>query len=239
MLGNFDWARTLATELPTVPKPSSAIFNVPLLMLRVVFFVEARFPAVAFFWAMAMLVVDSFCALAPGLEAGDGLVGKQLESGDAAGFDRLFYFGIEEGIVEADLCGIGGGVAVEDGRATRPIEGGEAHRARFAAGVDGAAGKLEATQRLAGGADGHDLGVCGGVVVKGDAIDAGGDDDAVADDHGAEGTAGTTGNVLGRERDGLFHEGGVAISKGRIFLWLLRRHVGLPYRPFRRAVVAG
>jgi len=40
-----------------------------------VFFAEARFPAVGFFWVMAILVVDSFCLVAPGMETGDGLVG--------------------------------------------------------------------------------------------------------------------------------------------------------------------
>src|SRR5271168_1422896 len=76
MFGNLDCASTLATEPPTVPKPSSATLRMGLAVDAAVFFAEARFPAVdffwAFFWAMAMLVVDSFCLIAPGLKAGDG-----------------------------------------------------------------------------------------------------------------------------------------------------------------------
>jgi hypothetical protein len=52
-LENFDCASSFATELPTVPKPSRATFNVEFLCEAALFEAETRFPAV-FFWAIAI-----------------------------------------------------------------------------------------------------------------------------------------------------------------------------------------
>ncbi len=48
---------------------------------------------------------------------------------------------VEKGVVEAGRGSIRSGVAVVDGVAARPVDGGEAHGAGFAAGVDLAAGE--------------------------------------------------------------------------------------------------
>ena len=125
----------------------------------------------------AISVLDLIRLVAPRVEAGHGFVGEQAVHGQGA--LRRWASAtslIQEGVVEAGGGCVRGGVAIEDGVAARPVERGEAHRAGFAAGVDVAAVKLEAAESLAGGADGDDLGVGGGVVGCGDLIDAGGDD---------------------------------------------------------------
>ena len=140
----------------------------------------------AIFWLPCQYSILAV-VLAPCVEAGDGLVAA---AGWMVGILRWssgrFNLVVEEGVVEAGGGGIGGGVAVEDGVAARPVERGEAHGAGLATGVDLAAGELEGAERRAGGADGDDLGVGGGVVGGGDQVDAGGDDLAVAHDDRAE-----------------------------------------------------
>ena len=156
-------------------------------------------------------VIDSVGETAPCVEAGDGLGAEHLLGGDDAlgyGLDDLV---VEEGVVEACVGGIGLGSAEEDGLTARPVDGGEAHGARLAACVDGAALKLEVAEFLTGGADREDLGVGGRVVILGDAIDGGGDDLACAHDDGSEGSPTAGDDVLGRQVDGHLHVVRVAL----------------------------
>jgi len=115
-------------------------------------------------------------------------------------------FVIDEGVVEAGAGGFDAGVGVVDGGGAGPVHGAEAHGAGFATGVDFAAFELEGTELLAGFADGHDFGVGGGVVGRGDAVGGGGDDLAVFDDDGAEWAARAGEDIVHREIDGHFHE---------------------------------
>ena len=63
---------------------------------------------------------------------------------------------------------------------------GQAHGAWLAAGVEGGPAEIEGAESAAGAADGGDLGVGGGVVVGGDAVDAVERLTVGGDDHGAE-----------------------------------------------------
>lgn len=55
---------------------------------------------------------------------------------------------------------------------TRPVDCGKAHRAGLATRINFTAGKVECAQLGAGVADGHDLGMCGWIVGRGDAVPA-------------------------------------------------------------------
>ena len=96
---------------------------------------------------------------------------------------------VDERVIEADVFGVGLVVAVVEFVDMGPVDGAEAHWARLARRVNLAAGKVEGVEFGAGGADGADLGMSRGVTVGGDAVDAGGNDFAVARDNGAERSA--------------------------------------------------
>lgn len=113
---------------------------------------------------------------------------------------------VQECIIEADACGIGGAIAEKDRLAARPVKGGQAHGAGLAACVDFAAIELKLAEDLAGVTNGNDLRVCGGVVGGGDLVGAGCDDLVVFDDEGAKRATAAAAHVFRGERDGLLHE---------------------------------
>jgi hypothetical protein len=123
---------------------------------------------------------------------------------------------VEEGVVEAGGCGVGSGVAVVDGAEARPVDGGEAHGAGLAAGVDLTAGEGEGVELRAGTADGYDLRVGGWVVAGGDEVGADGHDVAVSHDDRAEWASAAGEDVLGGQVDGLLHEDWVSRHELRI-----------------------
>ena len=102
---------------------------------------------------------------------------------------RQRYLVVDELVAEIDVVGIGGGVAVVDFLYPAPVDGAEAHRTRFARRVDDAVVEFECTELAAGGTDGGHLGMGGGVVVRGDAVDTSSDHRALAHYDSAEGTA--------------------------------------------------
>jgi len=126
------------------------------------------------------------------------------------------YFLIDETVVEADICGILGCIAVVDGAAAGPVDRGQTHGAGFAAGVDIAVRELEGVKLPACLADGNDLGVGGGVVVCGDAVGCARDDLAAFDDDGAKGPSSTAGDVVCGETDGLTHEPGIGLQTAHL-----------------------
>src|ERR1035437_4336818 len=134
--GNFDSTRTRATELPTVPKPSSAIFIGAPLERGVAFFaVDADFGREVL-RLIAMSVFDLIGTSPPRVETLDRVVAQQALGRNSPLVERTFYLFIKERIVEAGGGGIGGGIAVKDGVAARPVERGQAHWARLATRVD-------------------------------------------------------------------------------------------------------
>src|SRR6266481_2705953 len=91
---------------------------------------------------------------------------------------RAFQFVVDEGIIEARGRRIARGRAEIHALRSRPVNRPQAHRARFAAGVNFAAGEFKRAQYAAGFANRGHLRVRGGVVRRCDAICAGGDDAA-------------------------------------------------------------
>ncbi len=71
---------------------------------------------------------------------------------------------IDQRVVKPGLSGILASGGKVDSVRPRPIDGPEAHRARFATAVDGASGELMCAENFAGIPDGHNLGVGGRVV---------------------------------------------------------------------------
>ena len=112
---------------------------------------------------------------------------RSMAEGMAAVADGQGEFAIEEGVVERDAGCVGAGVAEPDAIDAGPVDGGEAHGAGLAAGVDFAAVEAEGVEVSAGGADGFDFRVGGGVVVAGDGVAAFADDGAISDETAPKG----------------------------------------------------
>jgi hypothetical protein len=115
---------------------------------------------------------------------------------------------VDEGVVESRGGGIACAAGVENARGSGPVNCTQTHRTRLAGRVEVAAVELECGEVRAGGANGDDFGVGGGVVGGGDAIDAFGEDLCVAGDDGSEGAAAVA-DVFECEGDGALHEGGI------------------------------
>ena len=77
---------------------------------------------------------------------------------------------INELVVEADLCRILSVVGIIDSVEVRPIDGTQAHRTRFARGINLAPLQVECLQGTSCLTNGIHLGMGGRVVVDGDAI---------------------------------------------------------------------
>src|ERR1039458_8671268 len=73
--------------------------------------------------------------------------------------NRQRDFPVDEVIIEIDSRRVLAGVAVEDIPQARPVDRGQAHRARLATGVKVAIVQLERLQALAGLANGDNLGM--------------------------------------------------------------------------------
>src|ERR1700738_716532 len=137
MPGNFAAVSTVATELPTVPKPSSATLatapDLPAVTFafeRVLFFAAA---VACFLLFVAMvLVVDSAGVLAPCVEAGDRLVPQQIDGGDPALREGERNLPVKKRVVEAGLRSVRCGAAEVDAVQPRPVDGREAHGAGLA-----------------------------------------------------------------------------------------------------------
>ncbi len=85
MSGSFDDASTRATELPTVPKPSSAIFTGAAAETSVVF-EDSCLPVFVreVLRLIAMSIINSIGKSAPCVEALHRLAGQQARHGDSA-----------------------------------------------------------------------------------------------------------------------------------------------------------
>jgi hypothetical protein len=157
----------------------------------------------------------------PKLERFPGWFAEERGAGDGALLGGTSEFAVEEGVVEGGAGRVGAGVAVPDAIHAGPVDGREAHGAGLTTGIDFAAFERESGQGLAGGADGADFGVGGGIVLLGDAVGCFADEDAGADNDGAEGSALAGADVFRGERDGATHEfrvgraGKVAHGRGK------------------------
>src|SRR5664280_349501 len=209
--GSFDSAITRATELPTVPNPSSAIFTgapeASVVFVRVVTAFRNEVLRL-----IAMSVIDSIGKSAPCVEALHRLVGQQTRHGDSALVERAAHLLIEQGVVEAGIAGVCRGVAIKNRVAARPEERGQAHRAGLATGVDHASGELKVAQSLARSADRDHFGMGRGVVGRRHQVGAGGDDLAIAHHHRAKRASAAGENIPGGQRDRSPHEDGIAFD---------------------------
>ena len=97
-----------------------------------------------------------------------------------------------------------------------PVDGTQAHGARFARGVDNATREVERVQLLASPANGVHFRMSRGVEIDGDTITAAGNDFSVLDDDSAEGTAATQ-HTLAGQPDGLTHKSAVLFCDGYSF----------------------
>ena len=86
-----------------------------------------------------------------------------------------------------------------------PINGTQTHGARFARGIEVAAGEVESAQLTAGRTYGLYFGMSRGVVVGRDAVDTGGYHPAVFDNDCPKGTTSVL-DVVGGQTNGLAHE---------------------------------
>ncbi len=84
-----------------------------------------------------------------------------------------FNLFVEKGVVEAGGSRIGGTASVENRIASRPVDRGEAHRARLATGIDVAAAKLKTSERSTRIANCYNLAMRRRVVGCRDKISAG------------------------------------------------------------------
>lgn len=156
--------------------------------------------------ATCRLVGDLVGLVSPGAECGERFVAHQLRRGDAATrVDRL-NFAVDEGVVETDSGGVVGRIGVIETRETSPIDGAKTHGAGLTGGVELAVLQFERCEFGAGAANGEDLGVSGGIVARGDLVDAFGNDLAMAYDDRAERPAAAGADILERELDGASHE---------------------------------
>src|SRR6185437_579971 len=171
-------ASTFATELPTVPKPTRAIFTepAPADLLVIVF---AAF-------LIAMSVFDLIRRCAPLVKTLHCLIAQQSCRGNFALGNRFGYLFIEERVIKSRSSSIRCRIAVEDGVAARPVERGQAHGAGLATGVNGAAGELKAVQRLARRADRSHFRMRRRIIHRSHLIGASGDNLAVTHHHAAE-----------------------------------------------------
>lgn len=142
----------------------------------------------------------------PELEGFPGLVAKKHGGGDGSLIEREGHFAIEKGIVEVGSSSVGAGIAEPDTVDAGPVDGGETHGARLTAGINFSALEAEDAEGLAGGTDGTDLAVSGGIVVAGDAVGSFAKDEAFPDDDGTERPTVAGANIFSGESDGSAHE---------------------------------
>ena len=113
--------------------------------------------------------------------------------------------GVELVIAETYAVVVGNGAAVVHLIYISPHARAQAHGTGLTGGVGYATGEVEGVETLAGGTDGLDFSVCGGIVVEENTIVAAAYDDAILYDDTSEGTAmAVTYAILGFE-DGFLH----------------------------------
>ncbi len=125
---------------------------------------------------------------------------------DATVIEMPVEFGIQFIVAETDGRRFGAAVGEDDALDMRPISGGQAHRARFAGGVQRAATQMKVAALGTCGANGANLGVGSGVVAGDDAVPTFGDDPAIAHDDGTERAAFAGFATPGRQFDGAGEE---------------------------------
>ena len=160
------------------------------------------------------LVLGAVSLSRPLLEGLDGIAIVHLLARDLSLGHRDSELLINEVIVEVNVSRVLTRVGEEDAVGAGPVDGGEAHRAGLAAGVDGAPSQLKGLKRRAGVADGDNLGVGSGIIVAKDRVDASGDDLVIANNNAAEGATEASAHVVEGEVDGLAHKRLVLLGGG-------------------------
>lgn len=140
----------------------------------------------------------------PEVESLDSLFAEHLSLGDTTLVDRESELLVDIGVVEADASGVELVVAVEYVRYVSPVDSAEAHRARFAGGVDDSALEVVRAGVCGSVSDSHDFSVGGRVVVGGYSVDASAEDKTVLDDDSAEGASAVL-DIFGSHLYGFSH----------------------------------
>ena len=133
------------------------------------------------------------------------LFAHQHLCGDAAFLGLPSYFLIDKLVAKVDVLSILFCVAVENAPDARPIDGGEAHGAGFATGVDGAARQAEILHPLAGSTNGTHLGMGCRVIVSRDTVHSCGHNFVLPHNDGTERSAAIP-HILDAQVNGLLHE---------------------------------
>ena len=142
----------------------------------------------------------------PLVERLHGLLPQELLHRKAAAGTGTGDFAIEELVVESRPGGILPGTGEVDPGDPRPVGRGQAHRTGLATRIEHAPVEVERPEFAAGLADGHDLGVGGGVVGPGDLVPAPSDDLSLVDDDRPERSAFVPAHLLSGKADRLPHE---------------------------------
>src|SRR6266403_2825042 len=125
---------------------------------------------------------------------------------------RLGDFRVDSGIIKADFGSVCCEIAKVNLANPGPVDCAQAHRARFAGGVEITAPEFEIAKFLARLADGQHFSVRRRVVHRCNLIRTFGYDDAFFDDDGAERPAAPGAYILERELNGASHESFVHVA---------------------------
>ena len=157
-----------------------------------------------------MSVFDAVGLVLPGLERRGGFVRKQLGRSDRPSCQGLGQLMVDEVVRESGGGGFLSCTAEVEPREVGPVDGGEAHRAGLAAGVEVAAGEMKVAQLPAGVANGHDFGMSRRIVRRSDAVAAAPDDVAPLNDYRSKRAALPCRDAVDRQPNGLSHERGLS-----------------------------
>src|ERR1700681_1045676 len=128
---------------------------------------------------------------------------------------RLGDFRVNGGIVKADFGSVCREIAKVNFANPGPVDCAQAHRARFAGGIEVTAPEFEAAKSLASLPDGQHFSVRRGIVRRRDLIGGFRYDDASFDDDGAKRPAASGTDIVDRKLNGARHESGVPVASFR------------------------
>jgi hypothetical protein len=154
----------------------------------------------------AGLVADFVWLLFPGAKRIERFFAHHLDHGDFALRVGLGNFLVDEGVIETSFRGIGCSRGKINAIEARPVNGAQAHGARFAACVNFATLEVEFFEFFAGLADRGHFGVGGGIVCGGYAVGGLRDNLSIFYNQRTEGTTSARLYVLECKRNGALHE---------------------------------
>jgi hypothetical protein len=160
----------------------------------------------------------------PGQEAFDRPIPQESSERDLTFFAGHLYFVVDERVIETNACSIPARVAVIDDLWPSPVDRTQAHRTRFATGVELTACELECVEHFASLADSIDFRVSCWVIRRGDSIYSGRDDLPITDDQRREWAAISAQHVFRGKSDGFEHQIGLTAHRHSLATQLCAIH---------------